>query len=128
VLSDDYELGRALDAPGDIDGDGVPDLAIGASPDAVNGPWTGAVWILFLARDGTVRSHTRISEGAGGFAGTLADHTRFGQSTAGLGDVDGDGIPDLAVGATGDRDGAGFNMGPGNDSGGYGAVWLLRMR
>lgn len=45
-------------AIGDLSGDGTPDLAVGATgDDDGNGGNLGAVWILFLASNGTVKSH-----------------------------------------------------------------------
>ena len=67
--------------------------------------------------DGTVKLEQKISETAGGFTGILDEQDQFGRSVAILGDLDGDGVSDLAVGATGDDDGA-----PG-----AGAVWILFM-
>ncbi len=59
----------------------------------------GAVWILFLNDDGTVKSHQKISQLVGNFSGALDDSDgSLGLSRAGLGDLDGDGIGDLAVG------------------------------
>ena len=45
---------------------------------------------------GTVPSHQKISDTQGGFTGTLADNDRSGYSVASLGDLDGDGVGDLA--------------------------------
>lgn len=64
---------------------------------------------------GTVLSHQKISSTAGGFTGILDNSDRFGSSLASLGDLDGDGVTDLAVGAWTDDDG-GFDRG---------AVWVL---
>jgi hypothetical protein len=44
-------FGAALAAPGDLDGDQVPDLVAGAP-----GVSSGRLWLLYLNRDGTVRS------------------------------------------------------------------------
>ena len=65
----------------------------------------GAVYILFLNADGTVRAETKISSTQGGLTGPLDDYDMFGYSVASLGDVDGDGVADLAVGAHYDGDG-----------------------
>lgn len=115
-------FGVSLAALGDLDGDGVPDLAIGARRDDGGGSGlggagedTGAVWIVFLTREGRVRSHQKISAVDGGFEGVLAAGDEFGQSLASVGDLDGDGTPDLAVGAFRD-DAGGTNRG---------AVWIL---
>ncbi len=109
-------FGYALASLGDLDGDGVGDLAVGAPRDDDGGFNRGAVWILFLNADGTVKSHQKISDTQGGFTGILDAADLFGWSVAALGDLDGDGVGDLAVGAPGDADGGGF---------GRGAVWVL---
>jgi len=85
----------------------------------------GAVWaclsiVLALtttagATPGTVLSHQKISDTEGGFTGTLDHADGFGSSVASLGDLDGDGTVDVAVGAIGDDDGGGS----------HGAVWVL---
>jgi hypothetical protein len=108
-------FGYSLTGLGDLDGDDTADLAVGASNDRGGGGGRGAVWVLFLNRDGTVKSHLRIGDSAGGFTGTLDNADHFGCSVASLGDLDGDGPRDLAVGAYLDDDG-----GPDR-----GAVWVL---
>ncbi|MHC4108331.1 MAG: hypothetical protein ACYSTY_09640, partial [Planctomycetota bacterium] len=107
-------FGHSAASLGDLDGDGVSDMAVGA-PGAVWIPRPGAVWVLFLNTDGTVKSHQEISDTEGGFTGALDDYDYFGWSVASLGDLDGDGVGDLAVGALYDDDG-----GPNR-----GAVWVL---
>ncbi len=90
-------FGAALTAPGDVDGDGIPDLAVGAPSDPAFSADPGAAWLLFLNTDGSVREGRRITAGSGGL--TLSASASFGAALAALGDVDGDGVPDLAVGA-----------------------------
>src|SRR5262245_19224165 len=107
----DY-FGSSVAALGDLDGDGVGDLAVGAPRDDDGGSDQGAVWILFLNADSTIASEQKISETAGGFGETLDPSDRFGSSVAALGDLDGDGTRDLAVGATG-------------EGRAEGAVWIL---
>jgi hypothetical protein len=86
---------------GDLNSDGINDLAVGAINE--NG-LMGATYIILLNSNGTPKSVKRISSGTNGFPGVLVAKDRFGVSVSGIGDVDGDGIPDLAVGAHGDNE------------------------
>lgn len=88
---------RDHDKIGDVNGDGVIDLVIGARSDDDGGIDTGAVYILFMNSDGTVQSNQKISMVEGGFTETLNEGNFFGYGVAGIGDYDSDGIPDIAV-------------------------------
>lgn len=90
-------FGGSIAALGDLDGDGIGDLAVGAPGTDDGGAQRGAVWILRLGADGTVRAQTKISQTSGGFSGNLLDLSRLGARLAPLGDLDGDGVPDLAA-------------------------------
>lgn len=116
-LDDGDQLGRALAGLGDLDGDGIPDLAAGVGKDDDGGPERGAVWLCFLERDGSVRTLAKISSTSGGLSG-LVNRDEFGRAVCCPGDLDGDGVPDLVVGAPYD-DGGGTNKG---------AVLLLTLR
>lgn len=116
-LSSQDEFGRGVSSIGDLDGDGVIDVAAGAWHDDDGGKHRGAVWIMFMNVDGTVKAKQKISSVHGGFSGTLKNEDWFGSSVAGIGDLDGDGVLDLAVGAVGDDDG-GYQ---------HGAAWILFM-
>jgi len=92
-------FGWNMVSPGDVDGDGIPDLAVGAPQDNDGGNNRGAVYIIFLKKDGTVKRYQKISSISGGFNGHFEDGCSFGYAMAKLGDIDGDGIPDMAVSA-----------------------------
>jgi len=115
TLYDHNLFGYDVDGIGDLDDDGVNDIVVGAWGDD-GGPQRGEVWVLFLNEDRTVKTHQKISDTYGGFSGVLQDWDTFGYSVAGLGDLDGDGIEDVAVGGIlGD-----------DDVGSYkGGVWIL---
>lgn len=109
------DFGRSVAALGDVDNDGVTDLAVGADADDDGGQDRGAVWVLFMNSNSTVKSHQKISSTSGGFTGVLDNLDYFGVSVVGIGDLNNDGNEDLAVGATGDDDGGTRK----------GAVWIL---
>lgn len=54
-------FGAGVTSIGDLDGDGVDDLAVGASYDDDGDTNVGAVYILFMNTDGTVKSESKIS-------------------------------------------------------------------
>ena len=89
---------------------------VGSQFDSDGGPGHGAVWILLLNTDGTVKAHQKISDNEGEFTEVFNNHRYFGASVAPLGDIDLDGVVDLAVGAQGNQDA---------QANGRGCVYLL---
>ena len=69
----------------DTDGDGVNDVAVGAPKDDDGGAGRGAVWLLYLNSDGTVKNQRKISSIAGNFTGALDDQDHFGSAVVGIG-------------------------------------------
>jgi len=99
-------FGKAVTGLSDLNGDGVPDLAVGAPVLDTGGAVVndrGATYILFLDPLGRVQFFQKIGQASGGFVGDLAG-AAFGSAVAALDDLDGDGLPDLAVGAPFDDD------------------------
>lgn len=99
-------LGRAIAKVGDVNGDGVTE--IGATMPNVDAPGAldaGAVAIIDPMTCGFV---WRI------YDPLALEYVRLGDSITGLGDQNGDGVPDFAVGATGDRRAGIINPGPGS--------------
>ena len=97
TLADTDYFGVSVASLGDLDGDGVVDLAVGAAGDDTGGFGRGAVYILRLNADGTAKSTTKIASTLNG-GPVLGTGDSFGVA-ASLGDLDGDGVTDIAVGA-----------------------------
>ena len=102
-----------------MNSDGVNDLAVGAYGDDDSGGARGAVHIMFMNTDGSVDSTVEINDSTTN-GPELEDDDSFGRSVANIGDLDGNGINDLAVGAYGDDGGAGV----GNNSGAVHLIFL----
>ncbi len=90
--------GHAVASAGDVDGDGRADLLIGAYGNDVGGRDAGKTYLILGGRLGPSRTIELYS----------ADHSFIGEegyslkdlSVSGAGDVDGDGLDDILVGAT----------------------------
>jgi hypothetical protein len=70
-------FGSACVALGDLDGDGITDLAVGSSKARVGDLTVGAVYILFLQKDGSMKRHQKIGMGSGGFQGELKNNYNY---------------------------------------------------
>ena len=88
---------------GDLDGDGYDDLAVGTIFDDAGGSNRGAVHVLFMDEDGAVKSAVEINDSTTN-GPTLGNGYWYGWSVENIGDLDGNGINDLEVGAHIDYD------------------------
>ncbi len=106
ALADNDEYGWGVTAIGDLDGDGVQDLAVGATYDNAGGTDRGGAHLHLMNTDGSVAATFKIDTATVN-GPTLADDDRFGSSITAIGDLDRNGVQDLAVGAVGDETGGG---------------------
>ena len=101
-MNADSRFGHAVARLGDFTGDGIDEFAVGQ-------PWTGNTSprhppgsvLVYSGSDGTLL-HTLQGE---------VDGDEFGSTIVPLSDVDGDSVPDIAVGSIDDRPGDGRELG-----------------
>ena len=95
--------GNAVSRAGDVNGDGIADVIVGASEASPNGAAAaGAAYVIFGKAGGGLPATLNVSSlnGTNGFklSGAAAGD-RAGFSVSGVGDINGDKIADLVVGA-----------------------------
>ena len=102
VSSNDFS-GRSVSSAGDVNGDGLDDLIVGADGDDPNGSASGASFVVFGKADGTAVELSNVEAGTGGFViNGVSSNDYSGFSVSGAGDVNGDGLDDLIIGAVRD--------------------------
>lgn len=99
------KTGQAVSEAGDVNGDGIDDVIIGAPENNAGGNSAGAAYVLFGAQSDLDNINLAV------FSGPNPDNTRgfritgeaagdeAGYSVSGSGDVNGDGFDDVIVGA-----------------------------
>lgn len=105
------EVGIGIAGPGDVDGDGLDDLLVGASGVSVSHTKQGAAWLFLGPVSGTFTSLDAV-------ATLLGDdsHGYLGRALSGAGDLDGDGTQEIVLGQDYYGHGAISNLG---------AVWVV---
>ena len=95
------QSGRSISSAGDVNGDGIDDLIIGAYGADPNGSYSGQSYVVFGSRSGfTADFNISALNGSNGFRiNGIATFDSSGRSVSSAGDVNGDGIDDLIIGA-----------------------------
>ncbi len=83
---------------GDLNNDGYEDILVGGRFIASSGDYGGA-FVLFLDNQGNILDTSKIVHGSNGFFGQNGPQEDFGESMTCLGDLDGDGTIEVAIGA-----------------------------
>ncbi|MEP0366406.1 MAG: putative Ig domain-containing protein [Cyclobacteriaceae bacterium] len=98
-----YGMGTSVSNAGDVNGDGIDDILIGASgaSDYSNGSYSGKTYVVF-GDDSPFAATFSVDDldGTNGFVLVGEDEYNFsGSSVSSAGDVNGDGIDDILIGA-----------------------------
>lgn len=126
-IDDGDRAGRSVDSAGDVNGDGIDDLIIGApyaDPEGRNG--AGESYVVFGSANPAANIELSSLDGSNGFrldGGGI--FTQSGGAVAGIGDVNGDGIDDVLVGAYGEANYAGQSFVVFGSRGGFDASITL---
>ncbi|EDN72957.1 Integrin alpha chain [Beggiatoa sp. SS] len=98
-------MGYSVSEAGDVNGDGLGDLVIGAPYTSYSGrdDNTGEIYVVFGKNNTTPLNLNNIARGIGGFVIHGIIHIGYGSSAgfsvSSAGDINGDGLDDLIIGA-----------------------------
>ncbi len=108
-LRDEYDIkivgAGFITAAGDVNGDGIPDVLV-SKGGVSDEPTRGRSWVVFGRTEPGVIDLEDVARGDGGFVIVGAAERDYAAQIAGVGDVNGDGLDDIVIGASG----AGNNM------------------
>ena len=92
--------GWSVATAGDLNGDGLSDLLVGAPGVGYTNEYRGHTYVIFGRTNSTTVQLSDIAAGSGGFViAGQSNGDQSGSSVSAAGDVDGDGLADLIVGA-----------------------------
>jgi hypothetical protein len=107
VINDSYDYQGAFNVrmAGDVNGDGLDDVIVGAGASNKNGSMSGTAYVVFGKKTSEPVELARFDEGSQGNLGYRIDGPgNFsylgGDGVAGIGDMDGDGLDDLLLAAS----------------------------
>jgi FG-GAP repeat/RTX calcium-binding nonapeptide repeat (4 copies) len=91
--------GYSVSNAGDVNGDGLDDLIVGARYANSNGEYSGKSYVIFGKVDSAIVNLGQVAAGVGGFAmnGEFAG-AQSGHAVSSAGDVNGDGLDDVIIG------------------------------
>lgn len=101
TISASSQFGYGLANMGDVDGDSVEDLAVGARKDATSGTDSGVIFLFYLLpgnETDLIKGFTKLTLSTTGITGFISASTQLTLSGA-FRDLDGDGRVDLVAGA-----------------------------
>ncbi|WP_158553211.1 MULTISPECIES: Ig-like domain-containing protein [Mesorhizobium] len=109
-------LGYSVSSAGDINGDGIADLIVGAYNNNDGGTSAGEAYVIFgttagfgVLTGGRMVVDTAVLSSSQGFVIQGSENSgNLGFSVSSAGDFNGDGINDLIVGASGEDEGAAY--------------------
>ncbi|MEX0968049.1 MAG: integrin alpha [Bacteroidia bacterium] len=100
-------FGASLVNAGDLNDDGINEIVVGA-PNSSAASSRGAIWFLSLNGNHEVIGFNKLSDSSIIFQDELEVEDRFGSAIANIGDLDGNGYNDFAVGAPYQQGGCSF--------------------
>ncbi|MEH2330951.1 beta strand repeat-containing protein [Nostoc sp.] len=130
INADDYS-GSSISSAGDINGDGVDDLIIGARGADPNGQSSGQSYVVFGSKGGFgAQFNLSNLNGTNGFTiNGINTYDNLGISISSEGDINSDGIDDLIIGASSaspNGQGSGQSYVVFGSKGGFGAQFNLK--
>ncbi|MCC5660634.1 hypothetical protein LC608_27375 [Nostoc sp. XA010] len=100
-INPDDRSGNSISSAGDINGDGIDDLIIGADGASPNGITSGQTYVVFGSKENfAAQFNLSTLNGTNGFTiNGINQYDSLGNSVSSAGDINGDGVDDLIIGA-----------------------------